>query len=153
MKPPKPTFTGLLLSASLCACTIAGCGDPNRARIIGTWGIDRADTVMSRINSADSDSSDQSGDYSADEDPSKMILRFHRSGHLETTTAMGAVKRDKQGQWEMVSFNELKNSMTIRCEIQMQESEHEITFVDQDTIELVPPNMAGTTMKLKFKRQ
>ncbi len=53
----------------------------------------------------------------------------------------------------MVSYNESTNSMTIKCDIQMQESEHEITFVDQDTIELVPPNMAGTAMKLKFKRQ
>ena len=153
MKRSKPTFIGLLLSASLCACTIFGCGDSNRAKIIGTWCIDRADTVMSRITTADTNSWDQHDDSSMTEDSPKMLLRFYRNGRLETTTAMGAVNRNKQGQWKMVSFNQSTNLMTIQCNIQMQESEHKITFVDQDTIELVPPNMAGTTMKLKFKRK
>jgi hypothetical protein len=153
MKLSKTIFIGLLLSASVCACTFAGCGDSNRAKIIGTWGIDQADTVMSRINNADVNSADPSGGQPATAGSPKMLLKFDRNGRLETTTAMGAVNRNKQGMWKMVSFDESTGSMTIQCDIQLQESEHEITFIDQDTIKLVPPNMAGTTMKLKFKRQ
>ena len=129
------------------ACIFAGCGDSNRTKIIGTWGIDKADTVMSRIQ--------QSGDNN-DKDSSqspRMVLRFQRSGELETKTLMGTVDREKKGKWNFVSYDPSNNSMAVTCEIQMETSEHEVTFIDDDTIELVPPNMAGTKMKLRFKRQ
>lgn len=134
------------LLASLFACSLVGCGDSNRAKIIGTWGIDKADTVMSRIK--------QSGDTAdGNTESPKMIMRFRRDGGLETKTQMGAVDREKKGRWEFVSFDSVTNAMIVSCEIQMETSEHEITFVDENTIELVPPNMAGTSMKLRFKRQ
>lgn len=132
-----------LLLAPFLACILIGCGDSNRAKIIGTWGIDQADTVMSRIQQSDEGNADAP----------KMIVRFRSTGKLETQTQMGDVAREKTGQWEFVSYDPESSSMTIACEIQTDRTEHEINFIDQDTIELVPPNMAGTKMKLRFKRQ
>ena len=37
------------LIASMLACILTGCGDPNRSKIIGSWEIEQADTVMKRI--------------------------------------------------------------------------------------------------------
>ena len=145
----KPRF----LIASVFACMLAGCGDSNRSKIIGTWGIERADTVMSRISRTDSEADGREGESGLDSRPSKMTLRFLRSGRLETSTNMGAVNQEKQGTWKLIAFDETTNTMTLLCDIQNQESEHEVEFLDQETIKLVPPNMAGTTMKIKFKRQ
>ena len=141
------------LIASVIACMLAGCGDANRAKIVGTWGIEQADTVMSRINRSDSPTDDQYGELETNPGPPKMVLKFLRSGMLETSTNMGAVGQQKQGTWKMVAFDEATNQMTILCDIKNQESEHEVEFLDQETIKLVPPNMAGTKMKIKFKRQ
>ena len=146
----KTSIKPRLLLASMFACMFAGCGDPNRSKIIGTWGIEQADTVMSRIVSED-DGNVQSN--AGKPDPPKMLLRFHRNGQLETATRMGDLSQEKTGQWKMVSFDESTNSMTIVCELQMQTSDYMVTFLDQETIKLIPPNMAGTKMKIKFKRQ
>ncbi len=134
-----------IFAIGIFACTLAGCGNANRLKIVGNWGITQADEVMDRIEASET-TSDESQE-------SRMLLTFHRNGRLETKTKMGSVDQKKQGAWKMVSFDPAKNSMVISCEINTQTSEHTITFVDENTIELVPPNMAGVTMKLKFKRQ
>jgi len=131
------------LLACLLACIFVGCGDPNRAKIVGTWGIDKADKLVNRIQQSDA----------AESESPKMVIQFRRNGGFETKTLIGAVDRKKEGRWEFVSFDAAAGSMIISCEIKSETTEHEVKFVDQDTIELVPPNMAGTTMKLRFKRQ
>ena len=153
MNSTNHRLIGRFAFTSLIACMLLGCGDVNRAKIIGTWGIDRADTVMSRIDQSDSSSGTDADAKPDPESQPKMLVSFHRNGQLETSTAMGTVHRKKAGRWELVSFNESEKIMTIECEMQMQKTQHEITFVDDDTIKLVPPNMAGTTMKTRFKRQ
>ena len=126
------------------ACTLAGCGNANRSKLVGDWGIAQADEVMDRIDASETKPGEPS--------ESRMKLQFHQNGLLETKTKMGAVDQKKQGTWKMLSFDPVENSMVISCEINTQTSEHTITFVDENTIELVPPNMAGLTMKVKFKR-
>ena len=136
-----------LLIAGIVACTLAGCGDANRAKIIGTWGIDSADNVMSRINQ------DTNEDALDEPDEPRLQLVFHRNGKLETKTAMGEVSSHKTGVWVFASYDEPSQLMKISCDIQSQKTEHEIVFVDDQTIKLIPPNMAGTNKKLKFKRR
>ena len=137
------------LLASIVACTFLGCGNPNRGKIIGTWEIDQADTVMNRINEQD----DPPAKATPETQPPKMLIRFLSSGALETVTNMGAIQQQKNGTWNLVSYDEATKQAIVSCEIQSQESEHEITLIDDKTIKLVPPNMAGTTTKLKFRRQ
>ena len=149
----KQRFLIASIFACLFSCMLTGCGDSNRSKIIGTWEIERADTVMNRIRRTDSEADGREGESGLDSRPPKMTLRFLRSGHLETSTSMGTVNQEKQGTWKLNVFDETTNKMTLLCDIQNQESEHEVEFLDQETIKLVPPNMAGTTMKIKFKRQ
>jgi hypothetical protein len=133
---------------------LAGCGNANRGKIVGTWEIDRADSVLSRIDrsSVDAGENDSAQD-SHDGAAPKMVLTFSRSGKLATATNMGAVVQEKQGTWKMTSFDEQSSLMQVDCVLQGQNSTHEIEFLDQETIKLIPPNMAGTKLKLKFKRQ
>ncbi len=153
MHTSMQTHRHYLLIAGLIACMLTGCGDPIRAKIVGTWTIEQADNVMSRISRPDSEAVDSPIGNGRDSPPPKMLISFLKSGRLETSTHMGEVNQEKQGQWKLISFNETTNAMRLLCDIQDQETEHEIEFLDPDTIKLVPPNMAGTTMKIRFKRQ
>jgi hypothetical protein len=129
---------------------LAGCGDPNRSRLIGTWNIAQPERIAGRLDRTDEDS--QKKDES--ELPPKMQIQFLRNGGLATITQMGSMTpRPKQGTWQMLEFDEASQTMRIKCQIGLQESEHEIEFLGQDSIKLVPPNLAGLSLKLKFERQ
>jgi len=141
----------LLVAIGVFAGTLTGCGDSNRAKIVGTWGIERADTVLRKIESKSDGQGAQQSPESESATP-KMMLKFERDGMLVTTTKIGAVDQTKQGTWKFDSYDEASNEMQLSCSLMDQDSEHSVEFVDKDTIKLVPPNMAGTRMKLKFKR-
>ena len=82
-----------------------------------------------------------------------MMLVFYASGSLQTNTRMGDVNREKNGSWNVVEFDEEKSKMKIRCDLMGQQTEHEVRFIEEDLIRLVPPNMAGTKSKLTFRRK
>lgn len=147
MKEPPALF----LLTAIFACVLSGCGDSERSKLVGTWVISKPKAIMSRIAQGSVElESDTEGAKS--EEP-KMLLSFQSNGVVKTKTAMGAVDQEKTGSWEMMSHDGTANTMKISCEIKGQNSEHVVTFVDEDTIELVPPNMAGLTTKIKFNRQ
>jgi hypothetical protein len=82
-----------------------------------------------------------------------MLIRFSWNGQLETSTKMGEIDQGKIGTWKFISYDELSDKMILLCDIQSQESEHEVNFINPTTIKLVPPNMAGTRTKIKFTKQ
>ena len=152
MLPITPIQTNLNLTALLLtavfACTLSGCGDSNRNQLIGKWGIAAPQAVMKRI-----DQVQPSNELPTEtEIAERMTITFKRNGVLNTRTRMGEIDQEKTGTWKMISFDQPSSLMTISCEINLQTSEHEITFVDENTIKLVPPNMAGLKMKLKFSK-
>ena len=142
-----------VIFASLLACTLIGCSDANRSKIIGTWGIQQADTVMERINEDGPDPTLDPGDFSVNPGPPKMLIRFSWNGQLESSTKMGEIDQGKTGTWEFISYDASSDNMMVLCDIHNQQSEHEITFINPTTIKLVPPNMAGTRTKITFTKQ
>lgn len=137
----------LFLLAVVSAGILSGCGDSPPKKLVGKWEITQASEVADRIGSNEDDPA------ISEPGESRMTLFFQSDGTLKTQTMMGSVNREKNGTWKMTSFDPETRKMKISCEINTQASEHDVTFVDEDTIELVPPNMAGLTMKLMFKRQ
>lgn len=85
---------------------------------------------------------------------SAMRIEFRRNGRLQTLTRMGKITPNpKQGTWKLISGDIASDGkITIECNLLGQTTEHEIRFIDEDTIEMVPPNMAGTHQKLRFLR-
>ena len=135
----------------LLACTI-GCSDPNAAPLIGRWVLEKPSKVMQRI---DGDRADQSRESDSIDDSSsmpRMAITFSSNGQFQTATAMGNVNREKNGTWQVISLDEVARKMTIRCTIGSEETDHTVELVDGSTIRLVPPNMAGLTMKMRFVR-
>jgi hypothetical protein len=82
-----------------------------------------------------------------------MLIRFSWNGQLESSTKMGEIDQGKMGTWEFISYDASSDKMMVLCDIQNQQSEHEITFINPTTIKLVPPNMAGTRTKITFTKQ
>ncbi len=158
------TFPNLHSLLLLLACLLAtGCGDPDRARIIGNWVIKKPDSLMGRLNLETAASEPQTalgaaGEFnesdSAEVENPKMQIEFRGNGTFSTITQMGWVTpQPKQGRWEMLAFDPTKNKMRIKCTIGLQETEHDVEFIDPNTIKLVPPNMAGVKLKITFTRR
>ena len=140
-----------VLNMTVLACLLfCGCGDPQRSKLYGTWGIETADNLWQRLG--ETEIAGTSADQPMMSRP-RMQIQFRSDGELLTITEMGRMTpAPKQGSWELVAYDSATKQMKIKCTIGLQITEHEIQFIDDDRIELVPPNLAGLSMKLKFKR-
>ena len=134
----------IYLGAIMLAPLLAGCGDPNRAKIVGIWEIETPNKVMRRFK----DNESAVGEPAS----SRMRLEFLSGGIFKTSTSMGSVQGKKEGQWEWLSFDEQHSTAKLRFTIGLQVTEHDVLFLDDESIELIPPNMAGLDMKVRFSR-
>ncbi len=127
----------------LVVSLLAGCTSSDSAKIVGQWKIAEAAKLSEKIvNDEDADSSE-----------STMTVQFDRSGKLRTNTSMGNIKSTKHGSWRFRGYDELNGQqMQIECTLGMQTTEHDIEFQDDDTIVWIPPNLAGTSQKVRFIR-
>jgi hypothetical protein len=137
---------------------MAGCGDSNREKIVGSWQVKQADKIARRFESKEAKALPAQQVkppikvWENDLAENRMIVRFGDDGRLETQTRIGTIDSKKQGTWEFKSFDAGTNKLVVQCTMQSATTDVEILLVDQDTIEMVPPNMAGLTMKLQFER-
>jgi len=130
-----------LIVFMLAVVVLAGCGDPNRAKLVGTWEIEAADNVADRIDASDDESN-----------PPRMSIEFANAGTFKTTTVMGDIDRTKEGSWKWVSYDEANQTAVVKCKVGLQETDHDISWIDESVIELIPPNLAGLDMRLRFVR-
>lgn len=130
----------LVLACSL----LAGCGSPAHNALVGNWKIDQPAALGARVNAQLEE---------ADGGQPRMRLVFFWNGKLETQTQLGALASRKSGSWEVIQASPDGTTVTLSCQLQGQTTEHEVTFVDPDTIRLVPPNMAGVPQPLTFRRE
>ena len=155
----KPTLLIFEILCCLLLLALNGCsGDPDRNRIVGDWEIATADRLMGQVNAAPLNSS--SGDSSAvpnndssETNKPRMLIRFYYSGALSTETNMGYVSTKKQGSWKFLSFDPDTRTAKIQCKLVDDTTDFDVIVEDEDTLRLVPPNMAGLKKKMKFVRQ
>lgn len=139
------TFTFICVLSLLAGCDTPT--DPLMEKLAGTWVIKTVDSVLERVNQEVEDSE------STKVSESRMTIMFSTEGVLETETKMGQLDVKKSGTWSIVSFDESKSVLNIHCTLAGQESNHRVELLDEDSIRLIPPNMAGVDMKLEFRRR
>ena len=156
MKPNLQIFKFLCY---LCLLALAGCGgDPDRNRIVGDWEIATADRLIGQVNAEPlstagaSDSASSTSDSVEDQKP-RMLIRFYYSGSLATETNMGNVSTQKYGSWKFLSYDAQTSTAKIQCKLVDDTTDFEVIVEDENTLRLVPPNMAGLRKKMKFVRQ
>ena len=141
-RPMKPTIQAFKFSCWLLLLALAGCtGDPNRARIVGDWEIATADHLMGQVNAQ------------PDDQPPRMLIHFYNSGYLATETNMGNISTQKQGNWKLLSYDAQTKTAKFQCKLVDDTTNFDVVVLDDNTLRLVPPNMAGLKTKLKFVRQ
>ncbi|MEM7454553.1 MAG: hypothetical protein AAF456_09415 [Planctomycetota bacterium] len=145
----------LLVLLALTA-VLSGCGNPYRAKLTGKWELETAGSLSSRLDN-DGSSGDDAADANAGSGEalpgeSKMTIEFRSTGELITTTNIGSIDHSKTGTWELVSYDEATATATIKSILEMQETETLVKFENDDTIEMIPPNLAGLSLKHTFTR-
>jgi len=135
---------------------LSGCVNENRQKIVGSWTMIKADRLAQRVNVApeSQDSEPQPDESSAAALPA-MTLDFRSNGQLVTTTKLGKIDSKKTGRWAMIRFDP-PSAMTVECFLDEQSDQSrqlEVTWIDEQTIRMTPPNMSGQKMKLNFKKQ
>ena len=151
----KPNLPILKISCCLCLLALVGCGgDPDRSRIVGDWEIATADRLMGQVN-AETLAPNTVGSDSELEAAQKprMLIRFYYSGALATETNMGNVSTEKYGNWKFLSYDAQTRTAKIQCKLVDDTTDFDVIVEDENTLRLVPPNMAGLKKKMKFVRQ
>ncbi len=148
----KPNLPILKLSCCLILLAVTGCsGDPDRAQIVGDWEIATADHLMGQVIAEPLDS-ESANDSNANQPP-RMLIRFYNSGYLATETNMGSISTQKQGNWKFLSYDAQTRTAKIQCKLVDDTTDFDVIVENENTLRLVPPNMAGLKKKLKFVRQ
>ena len=149
-----PPLAGLRLGLVIAICLgFSGCGNADRAKIIGDWEMAVGKDLLEGVVEIDETAAPDPQSEDPIFQPPKMLLKFFRSGALETQTNMGSVRTKKQGYWKLISVDEGNRQLTIECELMGQTTNHEVELIDDKTIRLVPPNLAGLKRQIKFVRQ
>ena len=163
-KPQKKLPLRMSMIAAMAFLVLSGCTDENRQKIVGSWTMIKADRLAQRVNvapeGAEKDQNESSETQpaipkSAEADLPMMTLDFRSSGQLITTTKLGKIDSVKKGRWRMIKFDP-PSTMTIDCyldQLSDQGRQLEVTWIDDETIRMTPPNMSGQKMKLNFKKQ
>ena len=129
----------------------AGCQHKAASKLAGRW--DMQSTEVEGQQAAEN--AQELHDYVGNgESTGTMSLVFHRNGKLETYTdfAMASSRKPKIGTWKLASWDEATQIAIIECELLDETTETRVLFVDDDTIELVPPNIAVLEQELRFRR-
>jgi hypothetical protein len=135
----------VLLLASVMA--VSGCSrvEPEAKRIVGTWSLAAIEDLAGRIEGESPD------DFRPTE--AKMQVTFESGGGMRTVTRVNTIDSEKRGSWTFRHFDAATQTLELDCELMGQATPCEIEFLSADEIKLVPPNMAGTTTRLTFRRK
>ncbi len=153
-------LTCRLTVLALAVATMTGCQPEGGRQLAGKWKLDATQSLAERMKQGGSSTDTnplstpvrpgETGDISGS--GPEVSIAFQSNGRLETLTRTGMIDSAKTGTWRLVSYNAEKMTALIECTLSEQVTEHEIEWLDKDSIKLTPPNMAGLTMKLIFRR-
>ncbi|MEM7782727.1 MAG: hypothetical protein AAF623_05180 [Planctomycetota bacterium] len=147
----------ILLTCLVLACTLTGCNQPGMTKLAGQWEIEKPNRIQRRVGQEEVELAPETPmgamEYQDEPVQPRMSLILRANGTFQTVTQMGAINQSKKGSWRIMDYTEGSKTIRVSFETNIQTSEHEIEFVDEDTIRLVPPNMAGLQLKLRFKRK
>ena len=152
----------LLLIVLLVLPALLGCKARERQRLVGEWRSQQVEDIVGQV--ADKAQIDEwintdklkqaAGEFSdklgLGASVGSLKIIFHQNGKLETITDLPGINTNKQGTWDWISFDPKTRIAKIKCVLNGQETEHDVAFDSRKEIELIPPNLAGLSGKVKF---
>lgn len=132
-----------------------GCAGEGERKLAGVWQLDSARSLAARLGSGalPQEGADLTPDDTGPVGASAGItVTFTAGGAWQTTTRTGQIDTTKSGKWKLLKWDPAGPTATIECSQGQQTSEHRIEWLDDDSVKMTPPNMAGLTIKLVFRR-
>ena len=156
----------LALVIVLSVTGFLGCQHEVASKLTGRWDMLPPDQIAPAAGQATVDNGTSAGEkatvdtedlydsVAGGETNGTMSLVFHRNGMLETYTdfPMASTGKPKVGKWSIVSWDKKAEVATVRCDLFDEITETKVTFIDDNTIQLIPPNIAVLEMELRFRR-
>lgn len=155
-----PTRCLVVLSLGGAILLAIGCQNKTANRLVGRWDMQTPDEIsQSTARQSDpslaqvADNTENLFNSVADGEPKgEMSIVFHRDGKLETFTDFPMARSHKKGRWSLVAADDPTQVATVICFLNDEQTETKITFVDDNLIKLVPPNISVLRQTLLFRR-
>jgi hypothetical protein len=152
IRSKKPlAFRVLAAAGAVGTLSLASCGRQPTG-LVGNWSAQALPKSMLQEDASPLDSPNAQEKSADGGETPTMELRFYRNGRLDTVTRLPQIQTHKSGTWRLIHSDPPQRRITIECELLGQTTEHVIEWIDDDTIRLIPPNMAGLKLELDFKR-
>lgn len=143
---------------------LTGCMNEGASKLVGTWSMQALETLEQAERSRAGGPAGQAEnvrentaillDGVADGDSrGSMTLVFQRNGQLQTVSDFPNLQSDKTWTWQTVEWDAANSVLKIRCQRQLESVETAIAFIDENTIQLIPPNIDGLGTELRFVRK
>ncbi len=130
-----------------------GCQSRDAQRLVGQWELVDPRALAERVNQSDEAATSSPSEERFSALGNGMVVEFTSRGILTTHTQLGAIRRDKSGTWRVLATEPNQNLTRVAYSLAGDSGELSIEWIDNDTMKMVPPNMAGLSMKLTFRRR
>jgi hypothetical protein len=164
--PPRPRLISCIAPLVLVALVLpglAGCSSAAARKLAGTWSLQHPGQFGANSPADDADTSkddstveqqtmDLFDGVAAGDTAGRMQLKFHANGTLETISDFPAARSHKRWRWSVISWDKARGTMEIECVMPGESVRTTVVFLDDNTIELVPPNIHVLEMRLRFAR-
>ena len=124
-----------------------GCQNVTEERLLGTWELDGADRLAKLMKGGSKSKPAMDGilgsvlETVVDQMEATMEVEFGRGGSLITRTNFGGRQSEKKGTWKAI--RSMEQEVVIWVQLGQEDpNEITVTLVDQNTIKMVPPNIA-----------
>jgi len=134
-----------------------GCQNPGVGRLQGKWRLDNADGLAELMTGGPRPNEGLAGvldsvvDTVLEQVEASMEVEFGRGGILTTRAQFGGRDAKKEGIWKVIQSTEQEVVVWFQLG-QDDPAEIKVTIVDQDTIKMVPPNIAVLNKTFTFHR-
>lgn len=134
-----------------------GCQNVTEERLLGTWELDGADRLAKLMTGGSKSKPAMDGilgsvlETVVNQMEATMEVEFGRGGSLITRTNFGGQQSEKMGTWKTI--RSMEQEVVIWVQLGQEDpNEITVTLVDQNTIKMVPPNIAVLGKIFTFQR-
>jgi hypothetical protein len=134
-----------------------GCQYPGVDRLQGTWRLENAEGLAELMTGGPQSKEGLGGlldsviDTVLEQVEASMEVEFGRGGNLVTRAQFGGREAKKEGIWKVIRSTEQEVVVWFQLG-QDDPAEIIVAIVDQDTIRMVPPNIAVLNKTFTFHR-
>ena len=146
MMPEKRSLLTVTLLLALIL-QLPGCGNSLQRKVTGAWKVDVGEDLFEMIG-------DEEG---VSESRSRFMIEFASGGIFRSSVTASGYTQKKEGRWlflegaaDICKLEVFINSN--KSDIKPDNILTEVKFVDENTIELIPPNMDAIKHKMVFRR-